>query len=157
MILDYNCIYFCCIPEIHCSIYLPIAFSIQILNIRRYVYDYNRRKTIALLSLPKYKEIAVIVMNVLLFIVVMLTPHPGVLQNIKDGGRTKTTMNVYNMHIFHFCRIGFLQKQILWVDRTYGIRSSLRYIIFADRGAQKNKFRNVDTAMTSLCNQKPLR
>ena len=47
-------------------------------------------------------------------------------------GGQKTSINVYNMHIIHFCRIGFLQKQILWVDRTYGIRSSLRYIIFAD-------------------------
>ena len=42
-------------------------------------------------------------------------------------GGQKTSMNVYNMHIIHFCRIGFLQKQILWVDRTYGIRSYLRY------------------------------
>ena len=40
-------------------------------------------------------------------------------------GGQKTSMNVSNMHIIHFCRIGFLQKQILWVDRTYGIRRSL--------------------------------
>ena len=58
----------------------------------------------------------------------MLTPHPGILQNIKDGGWTKTAMNVYNMHIHYFCRIGFLQKKYYeLVERTIQIK----YILFS--------------------------